>query len=266
MTTISTSTNLSQTDIANGPFSIVGSGSSSNPLVITLTSDLTLTSASTLFTGATGNWVLNGNGHAIKVDGVSGFYGLFSNINSGGKVENLSVVGINGATMGSNAGAIAEQSSGIISHVSSNLATGDNSGGLVCHMSGGSIDSSFTTGAISGANSAGIVENVSGNVSLTNVYTTGNISGANSGGIVMEVGAFITPVNTVLTITNAYTTGNISNANTAGMVEGFSPNAVGYTNTVNISNVYSLGAVTGANAPGIANGDPNGNTESLPIS
>jgi len=81
MTTISISTNLSQTDVANGPFSIVGSVSSSTPVVITLTSDLTLTSASTLFTSATGNWVLNGNGHKISVDGVSGFNGLFSKVN-----------------------------------------------------------------------------------------------------------------------------------------------------------------------------------------
>ena len=258
MTTISTSTNLSQTDVANGPFSIVGSGSSSTPVVITLTSDLTLTSANTLFTDASGSWVLNGNGHKISVDGVSGFYGLFSNINSGGTVENLSVVGINGATMGSSSGAIAEQSSGIISHVSSNLATGNNGGGLVCHMAGGSIDSSFSTGAISGDNSAGIVENVSGNVSLTNVYTTGDISGGNSGGIVEVVGAHLLAIDTTLTITNAYTTGNVSNFNTAGMVLGFVTILPGHTNTVNISNVYSTGAVTGLNGSGITDGDPHG--------
>ena len=258
------STTLTQADISNIPFSftITGSNSSSAPVVINLMTDLTITQASSLFTGATGNWILNGNGHTITVDGVSNFQGLAYSINSGGTIQNLIINGINGSTLSGNAGAIARSNSGLIDHVSANLATSANGGGLVQSLDGGTISNSFATGAISGANSGGIIQTASGLATLINVYTTGIISGANSGGIVQSAGGFMfgnENATTTLNISNAYSKGDVTGPNTAGILEGFNNFSLTPGNvTVFITNTYSTGSITGANAAGIANGDPSG--------
>ena len=238
-TAITSSININQASLANGPFTITGGGSISAPVIITLTEDLTLTSNSSLFSAADGYWVINGNGHVINIgDGthtVSGFRGLVTAINSGGAVENLSIAAVNGSTLANFVGAIAATSDGLINHVSTNFAAPLEGGGIVGTMSAnGIVENSYSTGAINHSYSGGIVGwNNAG--ALTNVYSTGIISSSYAGGI---AGSGNTGA-----ISNAYSTGAVTATYAGGIVS--------TNNTGNLTNVYSTGAVTATYASGI---------------
>jgi hypothetical protein len=253
---ITQSMNLSQADLLNGPFTITGSSSASAPVVINLISDLTLTTSSNLFTWTSGNWVLNGNGHTVTVSGVSGFNGLFGQINSGGTVQNLAIHSSSSSLSG-NAGAIAQVSSGVINHVSSDFEIYGNAGGLVQTANGGSINNSFTTGNIAGINAGGMIEQVTGTVTMSGDYVAGNVTGLNAGGMVESVGDPFDATSS-LTITNSYFRGNISGQNGGGLVEGINPSSGNGQSTVTATNVYVVGNLSGLNVSGVATGSPFG--------
>ena len=225
---LSYSTTLSQPSISNGPFTITGSNSSSAPVVINLISDLTITSASSLFSSTSGNWIFNGNGHTITVSGVSNFTGLFSSINSGGVVENISFVSSNGSTLATYSGAVAATSSGLIDHINSNFSVSSWGGGIVGAMTvDGVVANSKSTGEISGIYAGGIVG--IGNAGVVHdSCSTGVISGPYAGGIasLYNTGA----------IYNSYSTGNL--------LDMFAGGIVGNGNTGTITNVYSTGSMS----------------------
>jgi hypothetical protein len=239
-TAITASTTINQASLANGPFTITGGSSINAPVIINITANLTLVSASNLFTSASGYWILNGNGYTITVSGVTEFQGLFNSINNGGTVENLAVNAAS-STLAANTGSIAATNNGLIDHVSSNFAASAScSGGIVHTMSSsGAVSNSYTTGAISGMHAGGIVggnAGISNLGSISNCYSSGAISGMYAGGIVGD--------NNFGTIVNSYSTGVIAGIYNGGIA--------GFHNQGTILNSYSTGAIIGDYAGGIA--------------
>ena len=116
--------------------------------------------------------------------------------------------------------------------------------GLFGNLSSGAISNlgvEIATGNVTGSQEAGGIAGTMSNSTITNCYSTGNVSSlggyAFAGGIV----AFATSS----TITNCYTTGNISSPYESGGIGAF-------VNGNTITGCYSTGSITGGMSGGIA--------------
>ncbi len=165
--------------------------------------------------------------------------GLFSQIDAGGVVRNLGLVG-GSITGGYQTGALAGESGGTISNVYSTVTVNGDTrvGGLVGQLdNGGTITFSYSTGAITANydSAGGIVGNSFG--AISNSFATGNVQSSNANYVGGLVGLQLDG-----SLTNVYATGAVNGTYYIGGLVGGS-----YGGT--ISYAYASGAVTGGIDP-----------------
>jgi hypothetical protein len=259
---ISSSTSFSQADVSGytWPISITG-GSMGDPVIVTLSEDITLNQSNQYFT-IDGDWVtFEGNNMTVTIDNVLSYPGLLRNGTSvvdayHFATVNNTIVHSFGSTMLNQAGWIGQSyfgfndsySSASFNNCSSDGAIRINGGGITgidswasiynCHSTGNITSSA---GGIFGAFSQGYAEKCysKGNISVN----AGGIAGRNSyvsvvscysiGTINSFAGGIVGP-NSGSSVSDSYSTGNIGSS--AGGIYG--QNSFG-----NISNCYSLGTI-----------------------
>ncbi len=270
------------TGCTNGSFS-GGSGTSGSPFQVANATDLTNTvncNSSNYYFQQTASINLGGSGSPwtplvlyAHYDGnsqtISNVYvhsstsgnnvGLFSTIQSGATVSNLTLSSVDLQGFG-HTGALAGQSSGTITNVSSSGATGLNynantsvyyAGGLIGKLAAGTVTSSSSSATVSltfsdNGNTSntfsgalgGLVGGMASSTTITSSYATGAVNGgistnATSGNFGGLVGYL-----TSATITQSYSTGNVtySGNGTSGI------GMVGYGSSATISKCFSSGA------------------------
>lgn len=118
-------------------------------------------------------------------------------------------------------------------------------GGLVGNSTGGTISSSYNSGAVTGYSMGGLVGWMDGG-SISNSYNIGSVTSGNN-----QAGGIVGVVNSPSTITNVYASGQISGATTQGGII-YSGNANATvtdsfwdTQTTNQPNASHSGALTG---------------------
>jgi hypothetical protein len=177
--------------------------------------------------------VFDGNGHTISgftYTAASGDYiGIFGNISTNGRIENISLVDVN-VTGRFSVGGLAGYSDGTISNCNSTgLVSGDQYVGGLVGYSYGSISNCNSTGSVSGAYTVGGLVGIGH--SISNCHSTGNVTGT------VYVGGLV-----------GYSNGSISDCYSTGAVTGGdNPQYLGglVGGGGNISNCTSTGAVTG---------------------
>ena len=230
-------------------------GTSGNPTVVYLTSDITITS-DTQFLTIGGDYVtFDGKGYTVTINTGGIYPGLIKNGSSIGPINGYSNITIKDIKLSSalnqqhrnTAGWIGQDGFGYnatnvtIDNCHSNTTLiSTNGGGIVGRSSSATINNCSSTGTI-GAGGGGIAGRFfSGTIS--NCYSTGNIS-TSAGGI---MGGF-----SIGTVINCYSTGNIS-LNAGGIMgTDAGNNNAGSKPGVTVTNCYSRGNITGSNAGGI---------------
>jgi surface protein len=223
-------------------------GSSVNPTVVYLTSDITITDASHYLVIGGDNVTFDGKGFTITIN-IGGIYpGVIKNGSSVGPVNGYSNVTIKNVKLSATTdqlintgGWIGQESFGYnainvtIDNCHSNTTQiGTNAGGIVGRYSPARVTNCSSTGAI-GIGGGGICGKYFSGTAV-NCHSAGYIGG-NAGGI---IGSFSTG-----TATNCYSTGTIVGNGSGGIM-----GSDASTNTA-ASNCYSRGAITGSNAGGI---------------
>jgi hypothetical protein len=131
------------------------------------------------------------------------------------------------------------------------------------------IEDCYSTGAIEGDESGGIIGSSAGSDSghciIRRCYSTGEISGRDSGGIAAD---YAGEDSGLCVIENCYSVGEISGEEAGGIVGGF-PTGTSTSGTCTITNCYSRGTVSGTNAGGISgskeNADSSGNEGTITV-
>ena len=268
MTTINVSTTLTQVavDSYNWPVTIQG-GTSSSPVVITFSENLTLNASNKYFIIGSEYITIEGNYKTVTISGVSNYPGLIRNgtssLNgySNNTIQNIGVITSGNSTLVDNSGWLCQnyysnnsinnliQNSYSTGNITNNY-TGGIFGNAFCYYGNSTVINCYSTGNISGIASGGICSTNcgygNGTVTIINCYSTGNISGQYSGGI---CGSEAGNSDGNIFITNCYSTGNISGSYSGGI----SGSQFGYNtnNQCKIENCYSVGNVTGLNSGGI---------------
>ena len=175
----------------------------------------------------------------ILVQVPKGYVGLFSWLDEGGEIKNVTTAGIvNGQDV---VGGVCGHSGGTLT---SCYNTGTVNGqieyvGGVCGSNGGTVTNCYNTGTVTGASTVGgVCGGVVKGGSLTNCYNVGNVSSVKEYGSAGGVCGWNT---SGCTITNCYNAGSV-NGNTSGGVCG--NNGATMTNCYYNSTVYS-GNVSG---------------------
>jgi len=264
-TTISSSTSIDQSYIDSnpGPYTIEG-GSETNPVTISIVSDLVITSADTYFIINSDYIIIGSDGYVVYINDVPLYTGLVLNLNSSNIIINgITIKGTN-STLNPGAGWIAGESfaanssNNLIEYCSNYLPISINSGGIV-----GRDSKVFTVGctnygellnnpllALDNTNyqtgSGGIYgRNCEGNCDGCINY--GDINGVVSGGI---IGRTIKNFN----ITNCTNYGNINNNFSGGIVGLFFTNSE-FINSLTISDCDNYGIIKGKCCGGIMFGN-----------
>ena len=231
--------------------------------VYTLNTDITLT-VNSYFT--LDGEIFDGNDHVITIVGVTGYEGLFRNLNNNPTIRNLGVVTESNSTLYSGGNTDDTNAGWIVTYgqdtftVEKCYSTGDisifGSGGICGSKTKNAIiNGCYSTGEISGQKAGGIVGARFGDQSngvLINSYSTGEISGQKAGGLCgSRVGVnnmnYLISGNYKVIINNCCSFGNITGANAGGL---FGEQAV-YIGSVLVSNSFSTGAISGSAAKGI---------------
>jgi hypothetical protein len=286
---ISSSTTLSTTDLqtlSNWPIQINGGTSSSNPVVVTITGDATLTDIQCFFV-MNGNYATIEGGEKTMTVTATEYPGLVRTVGySDTTVRNINVNGITQLSISS--GWIGQQyyGSGTINNKIENCT----SSGMIVNSAGGiigtragynngqvTISNCTSSGIINGTYGGGIMGayagNINGQVTISNCTSSGIISGSGAGGIVGLFFGYNT--NQLCKIENCYSTGNIT------FTTGFKPGGISgaqigyndssspsYTPIIQISNCYVWGSIA-SGCGGICGGTNNStytNTPSVTIS
>ena len=198
------------------------------------------------------NEIFDGAGFTIDLSGET-TEGLFAfksinNFDSAPTIKNLGV--LNGSLSVNYAGYIVRRNQKFFK-VDSCYNTGAisraDSAGIVGGGAGWNgnctVTNCYNTGAIA-TRAAGIIGSFSGNCTVTNCYNTGAISGNGAGGIACEYAGN----KGNCTVTNCYNTGAIS-GNAAGGIAG---KYAGNNGNCSVTNCYNTGAIYSENAGGIA--------------
>jgi len=268
---ISSSTSLSTTDLqtlSNWPIMINGGTSTSNPVVVTITGDATLTDIQCFFI-MNGNYVtIKGGDKTMKIT-ATGYPGLVRTVGySDTTISNINVDGT-GATQLDRSGWIGQEGFGsgttnnkIENCSSSGTISGTQSGGIVGIYAGYNsgqvtVTNCSSSGTISGTQSGGILGYQAGyksdQVTVTNCSSSGIISGLASGGI---VGYNAGNTSGQVTVTNCSSSGIISGIASGGIV---GSNAGYNSGQVTVTNCSSSGTISGQYSGGIV-GSNAGNT------
>jgi hypothetical protein len=179
------------------------------------------------FDGTAFNGVFDGNGHAIShltIKG-AGFLGLFGQLRTGAKIEDLGVVDVNITGSGDYVGALVGSSNGVLIRCwSVGAVSGKGSvGGLVGHSGRGTVSQCYNTGAVRGTgwSVGGLVgQNYEGIVILC--YSTGTVGGASGvGGLVGYNGSNLPH----------FERGTVIQCYSAGAVSGVGPSVGGLVGT-----------------------------------
>ena len=229
--------------------------------VYTLNTDITLTDDS-YFT--LDGEIFDGNDHVITIDGVTGYKGLFRNLNNNPTIRNLGVVTESNSTLHSggnnddtNAGWIVTYgqdtftvekcySTGVISAYGSGGICGSTTKNAI-------INGCYSTGEISGQNAGGIAGSrfsEESNGDIVNTYSTGKISGQGAGGICglrSGLNNIRYGLNCRVFVNNCYSSGEIAGKNSGGII-GVQTSQYG---SLLISNTYASGAISGDDAKGL---------------
>ena len=269
------------TSIATGDWPVLlttsATTSSTDKLVVTLTTDLTISGVAGTTTGGTSGYFIIGNDYTtfegnnkkVTINQVANYPGLIQNGDSSNNGKNYVTIenfGVEVNTTGTVSrlayygGWIGQQYFG--KGASSNNATNcystgdisrDYSGGIFGYGTGSysgnvSANNCYSTGPISGEESGGIFGYYagysSGNASANNCYSTGGISDYSSGGI---FGSLAGSYSGNASATNCYSTGTISGDESGGIFGGYA----GTSGNASATNCYSTGAITGQYSGGI---------------
>jgi hypothetical protein len=199
------------------------------------------TSSSGGFQGTAFTGTFDGNGHKIThftINGIGNDYaGLFGNVGTTGKVENVFLVDVN-VTGCLNVGGLVGNNGGSISNCHSTGTIGgyDAVGNLV-GKNDGSISNCNSTGTVDGVGEIGGLVGVNCS-SVSNCYSTGPVSGSSSSSY--SIGGLV-GYNYGGSVSNCYSTGAVSDSPDSLHIGGL----VGY-NDGSISNCYSTGTVSGS--------------------
>ena len=184
----------------------------------------------------------NGDGHTISglyIDSSSANYqGLFGRVDTGGKVQNLSVSGSVSVSGSDHVGGVVGLNLGTVINCAfsgSVKGSGIYVGGVV-GRNDGSVKNCYNTGTVTGSGSpvGGVVGYNRG--SVENCYNTGEVSGNSYvGGVVGDNGG---------TVKNCYNTGSVSGSEYVGGVVGEN------SGSSTVENCYNTGAVSGGEGVG----------------
>jgi len=175
MTTLTTNTTLTQSLVNSYTWPV----SINANVTITLGENIIFNILDHYFIIEGNNIVFNGNNNTITINGVIGYYGVFS--------PTISMIGLQPSSYIQNT---TIKNLGVLT---SNNSTLDNLGGWICQGNFGfsnlniSIINCYSTGEIGGMNSGGIVGYncaYGGTLNIENCFTTGNITGKYAGGII----------------------------------------------------------------------------------
>ena len=222
------------------------------PLDLSSVANWTPLAEGTPYTGT-----FNGLGNAITGltinDSTDTYVGLFGQLSTGGKIENVSLAGTvtasaNNAQTG---GLVGFNNGGTISNVTSTATASDNGamiGGLV-GVNNGAIQNASAIGAVTGGLDdivGGLVgENQSGG-SITMSFATGAVTGGQGS----QLGGLVAVNDLGGTIYLSFAAGPVST------IAGLGPQLGGLvgTNAGSISDSYAVGSVTGSDSSSIAGG------------
>ena len=237
MSTISTSATLTNTDLNNPniytwPITVNG-GTSSSPVIVTFSDNITLDSALQYFKIESEYVTIDGNNKNVTINGVNSYPGLVQNGTSGTNgYSNVTVQNINVDSISS----ILADSMGWIGH----SYFGINSSDVI-------VDSCSSSGDINGENAGGICGSnlgSNGTSTISNCSSVGAINGLKSGGI---CGGLAGSNNGIVTVLDCSSSGAIVGSYTGGIC---GANA-GINGKALVSNCSSVGATTGLQAGGI---------------
>jgi hypothetical protein len=271
---ISTSTALTNVDLNNSikytwPI-IINGGTSSSPVVITFSDDITLNSVSNYFIIGSEYITVDGLNNNVIIDSVLNYQGLFlngtgtSNGYSNITIQNINLVSLNYSSLVSMAGWICHRyySKSSLNCILNNLSSSGNmnvnrTGGICgqeCARDFGNlkITNCYSTGIISGFFTGGICSGSAGfnggSVEITNCWSTGDITGSESGGICGAQAGFN---GGSVEITNCWSTGDITGSESGGIC---GITAGQQNGNVKITNCYSTGIISGFLTGGICSG------------
>lgn len=182
--------------------------------------------------------------------------GLFTRTN-GDYIRNVTLNNLTVAGGKVTGGVIGEATDTTITNVkitgtSSVTGTGQNVGGFIGTMKGGSVTDSYNLAAVTGTNYVGGIAGYTQNsATITNVYNGGNITGS-KGGSAQGIGGIVGQLYDNSTVTDALNTGTITtDGKNAGGIAG-SIGSKSTSDTSTVSYVLNLGKVvsTGTNQIG----------------
>ena len=197
------------------------------------------------------NVIFDGDGHTVDFGTLTGINGLFSsNAFSAATKPIIRNLGVLGGSTGEYTGFIVgayQQFIAVENCYSTGAISGSGSGGIMGLNAGnnGEVTATncYSTGAISGQSSGGIMGTQAGSggcsATATNCYSTGAISGDDSGGIMGYSAGFI---NGEATATNCYSTGAISGNGSGGIMGSYA----GFIGKATVKNCYSSGDIMGS--------------------
>ena len=257
MSTISSSVTLNSSNIGTYTFPItINGGTSGTPTVITLSSNLTLTTVNSYFIIGSQYITFNGAGYTITISSVTNYTGLIQNGTGTNAFDNVAInnltISSSSSTITSNSGWICKRFFGTNSTVTTNVTMSNCSSNGPILTNGGCIGGSnvtikmtscFGSGTISSANGGGgLIGQIATNCTATNCYYTADI-GSGCGGIFGKTASNCTA-------TNCYATGQILN-NSGGGIFGTS------SSNCTATKCYYLGTSIGQQAGGIFGGGGN---------
>ncbi len=196
------------------------------------------------------------SGITVNQSGTQYTGGLFTRTN-GDYIRNVTLNNLTVAGGKVTGGVVGEATNTTISNVkitgtSSVTGTGQNVGGFIGTMKGGSVTDSYNLAAVTGTNYVGGIAGYTQNsAKITNVYNGGNITGSNSGKA-QGIGGIVGQLYDNSTVTDALNSGTITtdNKNAGGIAGSIGSKSTSDTSTA--SYVLNLGKVvsTGGNQMG----------------
>jgi hypothetical protein len=264
MSYISSSRTIEQSDISgfSWPVTIDG-GSVGTPTVVTFLGDLSLNSTNNYFVVESQYITVDGSGHTVTIDGVTGGYpGLVkSNNYSHTTIQNIHMAATNGSILSVYAGWIGQTTYGqglsnnqFINCSNSAPINGGGGGGIIGGRSGqlgGNVTATNCSNIGNVYQGGGIFGECcgcdGGSITATNCYNSGTIVGSggySSSGIIGDSCGYL---NGIVTIENCYNRGTVTGNNCGGIAANFATQMNSFT----ITNCYNSGEITNVTAAGI---------------
>ena len=249
MSTISTSTTITQETLTTFPITISG-GTSTTQTVITLGGNITLDSGTKYFIIGSAYVTFNGAGYTVTTNGITNYPGLIRNGTGTDAYSNITVQNVGFVTtdtIQTSGGWIGQRYFGknatpttavLINNCYSTGSIQSSAGGIIGGNSSGSVNNCYSTGR-SYTGSGGITGYQS-SANATNCYSTGTI-GNEAGGITGESAS-----------------GNATNCYSTGTISSYGGGILGRGSSGNATNCYSTGTIS-INAGGITGYQSSGN-------